>query len=275
SDSLHIAARDDGQIDFTSRWATVTPSSASELLGDVPTGSSNIVVRAIEKLRDRAGVSQGATVRLTKRIPSAAGLGGASSDAAAALLGANAAWELGWSREQLAAIAAEIGSDIPFFFGPPAAICRGRGEQIEPLEPLAPLDIVLVRPPVGLSTPQVYQRCKPATEPADLEPLVQAWRAGDLAGVANSMMNRLQAPASELSPWIDRLKQAFDEQGCLGHQMSGSGSSYFGICRHAEHARQIAQRLAARELGFVVCTRTLTRHDNESRLHSELVDAAS
>ena len=89
---------------------------------DVPACRDNLAVRAVERLRQRAGLASGAIMRLVKRIPSAAGLGGGSSNAAAALLAANAAWDLNWSRGQLAAVAAEIGSDVPFFLSGGAAI---------------------------------------------------------------------------------------------------------------------------------------------------------
>lgn len=254
-DTLRLRWRADGELRLTSHWATPDEQYAAEL-GDIPTGAGNIIIRALSKLRDKAGVQRGADVTLTKRIASAAGLGGASSDAAAALLAANFAWQLNWSRDQLAIVAAELGSDIPFFLGEPVALCRGRGEQIETLATLPVLDLVIVRPPVGLSTPAVYKACRPALRPAAAVPLVEAWRRGDIAGVGRQLTNRLQPAAESLSPWIERLAQNFSEQGCYGHQMSGSGSSYFGICRHAKHARQVARRLRARRLGFVYCTRT-------------------
>ena len=99
----------------------------------VPTGDDNLVVRAVKLLRDRSGTSQGARLRLVKRIPAASGLAGGSSDAAAALVAANLGWQLNWPREQLASLAAELGSDVPFFLGRGPAICRGRGEIMEPV----------------------------------------------------------------------------------------------------------------------------------------------
>ena len=256
-DQLQLQPRADARLDLTSRWLVAAHSTATNALGDVPTGSDNIVIRALERLRQRAGVQHGATVHLDKRIASAAGLGGASSDAAAALLAANLAWQLHWPLDRLAAVAAELGSDIPFFLGPPAAICRGRGEIIEPLEALPVLDVVVVRPPAGLSTPAVYKACRPATSPASVQPLLHAWRRGDLAGVGQAMVNRLEPAAEQLSPWITRLRDAFAGQGCYGYQMSGSGSSYFGLCRHALHARRVARRIHAGGLGFAYVTRTI------------------
>src|SRR5262245_58478457 len=109
-------------------------------------GPENLVWRAAELLRQRSGVKAGARVRLHKRIPLAAGLAGGSSDAAATLVGLNRLWRLGWSREQLQPLAAELGSDVAFFLKSDAAWCRGRGEIITPLTPGGPLWLVLACP---------------------------------------------------------------------------------------------------------------------------------
>jgi 4-diphosphocytidyl-2-C-methyl-D-erythritol kinase len=137
------------------------------------------------------------------------------------------------------------------------AIGRGRGERLEPVSGVSPLDAVIVRPPAGLSTPAVYRACQIPARPESVAPLVAAWQRGDYCQLAGRMTNRLEAPAEALSAWIGRLSAAFAEQGCWAFQMSGSGSSYFGIARHAAHARRVAERLRARRLGHVICTRTI------------------
>jgi len=163
-DTLYFSASEEGQIRLTCRWALGLKAKQifdeskqrGSALGDLPETTDNIVYLAVEKLRQRCGVLQGASIKLVKRIPSGAGLGGASSNAAAALIAANLAWKLGWSHRQLAELAAEIGSDIPFFFGcgmfgSGAAICRGRGERIEPITTMPRYSLVIVRPPEGVS----------------------------------------------------------------------------------------------------------------------------
>lgn len=252
-DTLEFTPTADGTLQLACRWAgglaAAQHQSAAEL-GDLPDGPENIVWRAVARLRESAGRLQGAVIRLTKRIPAAAGLGGASSDAAAALVAANRAWQLGWPRERLAQIAAEIGSDVPFFLAGGAAICRGRGERIEPVAACR-LRLVIVRPPVGLSTPQVYAGCRPAKEPVSSGPMQEALAAGKVAAAARMLNNRLQEPAERLTPWIARLRGEFARQGVLGHHMSGSGSSYFGICSHARQARRVTARLRSRRVGLV------------------------
>ncbi len=232
--------------------------SGANLLGDVPVSGNNLVTRAVVRLRDAAGVSAGAQIHLIKRIPSAAGLGGASSDAASALMAANRAWQLGWTPSELSHLSAELGSDIPFFFGTGAAVCRGRGEEIEPLSLAAALHVVVVRPPQGLATADVYGNCSVGSPARCMTPLIDALRRGDVAAASGQLTNRLQPAAARLSPWIGRLRSAFDRLDCLGHQMSGSGTSYFGICHHARHARRVAARLRGEGLGYVCVARSLT-----------------
>jgi 4-diphosphocytidyl-2-C-methyl-D-erythritol kinase len=218
-------------------------------LGDVPTGPENLVVRAVELLRRRAGVAHGAAMRLVKRIPSAAGLGGGSSDAAAALRAANIAWNLGWTGPRLAEIGAELGSDVPLFFADGPAVCQGRGEQVAAVAGLGRLDFVVVRPPAGLSTAAVYGVCRRADRPQPLRPLVEALARGDLAAAGRLLFNRLEEAALQLSPWVRRLLEELAGEDCLGYGMTGSGTCCFGLCRHARHARRIAGQLQARGLG--------------------------
>ena len=254
-DTMTLTATHNRRIQLTCRWLRGAEAERSAdgrsrhgQWAPLPQGEENLVVRALQRLREVAGTGAGASVFLVKRIPAAAGLGGASSDAAAALVAANHAWQLGWTRDRLAGLAAELGSDVPFFLHSTACVCRGRGEQIEPVTGLQKLNLVVVRPPEGLSTPEVYGHCRPADVPQRVDSILAATRGGDGAQVGRLLFNRLQDAARHVSPWIERLRTRFEQLGCLGHQMSGSGTSYFGICRHARHARCVAGRLRA--VGF-------------------------
>jgi 4-diphosphocytidyl-2-C-methyl-D-erythritol kinase len=243
-------------VEFECRCASAADGSGAPGPRDVPTGPDNLVVRAVELVRRRAAVRHGARLLLVKRIPAAAGLGGGSSDAAAALVAANEGWQLGRSRQELAEWAAELGSDVPFFLADAAAICRGRGEQIEPVAGCGGLWFVVVYPPVGLSTAAVYGACRPAAQARQVRPLLEALQQRDLQQVGRHVWNRLEPAAEGLSPWIGRLRREFGEDDCVGHGMSGSGSSYFGIYRHARHARRSARRLYAKGLGAVFAVRS-------------------
>jgi 4-diphosphocytidyl-2-C-methyl-D-erythritol kinase len=238
-----LAARDAAR-------ASTAPSPQELLGGHVPSGPENLVWKAAALARQRAGWRGGAAVCLVKRIPAAAGLGGASSDAAATLVAANEAWQLAWTREQLAELAVELGSDVPFFLSRGAAVCRGRGERIEPL-PAPRLHLVIVRPPIGLGTAEVYKGCSASPAPRGAGPLRAALARGNAAAAAALLVNTLTGPAARLTPWIERLQQEFRRLEVLGFAMSGSGSSHFGLCRSARHARRIAARLRARGVGMV------------------------
>jgi len=237
------------------------PSAAQQ---DVPpAGEQNLVVQALQLLRREGDCLDGARVELVKRIPLAAGLGGGSSDAAAALSLANRAWGLNWDRERLAALAAEVGSDVPFFLARGPAVCRGRGEQVEPLARLFPLHVVIVKPPGGLRTSSVYHALDQSTPAAGhsghtdrLAGLLQALRRGTWSVLGRWMSNRLQVAAATLSPWVKQAQAAFSQLDFVGHQLAGSGSAYFGVCRHAQHARRLATILTARQLGLVYVTRS-------------------
>jgi 4-diphosphocytidyl-2-C-methyl-D-erythritol kinase len=224
----------------------------------IPAGPQNRIVRALRLLQQRSGCGLGAQVELVKRIPAAAGWGGGSSDAAAVLRLANRSWGIHWNLERLAELAAEIGSDVPFFLEGGAAFCRGRGEKIERLPPIGPLDVVIVKPPVELSTAEVYHAydvMQGGTSGQSAAPLADL-AAGRASELGRRMRNALQQAASSLSPWVDRLRAAFDELDFVGHQLSGSGSAYFGVCRHAQHARRLADILRSRQLGLVYATRS-------------------
>lgn len=248
------------------RWAAgcqavgsaIARRTASDLYGPLPVLQDNLVWKAARRLQERSPAKLGARVVVHKRIPAAAGLGGASADAAATLVGLNLVWQLGLSRDSLAEIAAELGSDVPFFLRGGVAVCRGRGELVEPTPRLPPLSVTVARPPEGLGTPQVYRRCQVSAEPRSSAPIVAAWARGDQRGIGEGMKNQLQPPAAELSPWIGCLEQRTEGIGAIAKQMSGSGTSYFAIGRHARHARRMAGTLRAAGLGAVFSTRMPT-----------------
>jgi 4-diphosphocytidyl-2-C-methyl-D-erythritol kinase len=239
------------------------PSRAEQNATAIPTGPENLIVRALGLLKKRSGCELGARVELVKRIPAAAGLGGGSSDAAAALRLANRGWQIHWTEDRLGELAAEVGSDVPFFLTGGAAICRGRGERVVRLPPVSPVHVVIVKPPVGLGTGDVYRaydglpenRRRVSLSGGSFE-LVHSLASGSAAELGRRLRNVLQNAASLLSPWVDKLKMAFGELDFAGCQLSGSGSAYFGVCRHAQHARRLASILRTRQLGLVYATRS-------------------
>lgn len=256
-DTLYFRSTSGERLDLECSWGLASQGGSG--FDDVPRDGDNLVWRAVELLRRRTGASQGAQVRLVKRIPTAAGLGGGSSDAAAALVAANWGWKLDLPRPELTALAAELGSDVPFFLQDRAAVCRGRGERIEPVDGLGLLNFVVVRPPEGLATAAVYGVCRPPESPQTVQPLLDALRQGNLRRSGRLLFNRLQSAAEQLSPWIAGLARLMAAEDCLGHGMSGSGTAYFGLFRSALQARRAARRLCARRLGFGVAVQSCVR----------------
>jgi 4-diphosphocytidyl-2-C-methyl-D-erythritol kinase len=210
---------------------------------DLSTGPDNLVARAADLLRRHTGCTRGARVRLAKRIPLAAGLAGGSTDAAAALAGLNRLWHLGLPVEDLAALAARLGSDVPFFFASPAAWCTGRGERVAPAPLPRRLWFVLVCPPFGLSTAEVYRGVKVPQTPHSAEGMRRALAAGDLAEVGRRLHNRLQLAALALRPELADYLNRLAALGPAGQLMSGSGSTLFAVCRDRPQAARIAREL--------------------------------
>lgn len=258
-DHLSFTANRSGQLRLSVQMAedgspVGRGDSSSEL---IPTDHRNLIIKALILLKkigsnNSAGESKeneveaaGMDVQLLKCIPSSAGLGGASSNAAAALIAGNILWNLQLSREQLSEAAAEIGSDVPFFLDGGMAMCRGRGEKIEAIEAPAGLNFVIAKPPAGLSTPSVFGQCQLPDEPSQSTCALAGVQSGRPDQIAGSMLNRLQPAAGRLLNEIGKLEEVFSELPCLGHQMSGSGSSYFGVFRNRRCANAAAARLSA------------------------------
>ena len=244
------------KIRLRCRWAGARPYPFVPL----PNDSDNLVVKAARLMLDFCGVARGATIELRKRIPLAAGLAGGSSDAAATLVALNRLWGLGLPDKQLLELAARLGSDIGFFLArTPVAICRGRGEQIEPVVMPMRLHFVISKPASGLSTGSVFRSApadRAAAELRSVLPLVHALRSGKLDTAARTLHNALQAPAELLNSDVIRLRDAYSRLPLFGHQMSGSGTSYFGICSQREQAGRLAAQLRStgRDQVFVAST---------------------
>jgi 4-diphosphocytidyl-2-C-methyl-D-erythritol kinase len=216
---------------------------------DLPTGPGNLVWKAAEALGRAAGVNQGALIRLTKRIPHEAGLGGGSSDAAATIAALNALWGLNWPRRELLPVAASVGSDVGFFLSPPAGWCTGRGEVVEPVAVGGEFHIVIVKPPVGCPTADVYRRVEVPEAPADGTAAREALKVGDPERLARALHNRLQHPAFGLRPEVEAVYRRLAAFGPLGCLLSGSGSSVFALCRDRADAVRVGEEMRSAEFG--------------------------
>jgi 4-diphosphocytidyl-2-C-methyl-D-erythritol kinase len=213
---------------------------------ELPTDDGNLVMRAARLLQKTAGIEQGARLRLQKRIPVAAGLGGGSSDAAATLLGLNRLWGLRWPRARLQELAVELGMDVPFFLGTGRAVARGRGERLQALPGGGGYALVLVNPRTPLSTAEVYGRVPAGwhAEPTGTERVIEALRRRNAAALAAALTNNLERVVEPVLPVIGRMKAALLAAGALGAIMSGSGPTVFGLARSLDHARQVRSRVS-------------------------------
>lgn len=277
ADELFFNLTDDGKITLEVEPAEDDLNGRNSAVDTLPTDDANLIVRALALLKKNARqdalqtgdpLSQqnadprkfdaGMHVKLKKRIPSAAGLGGASSNAAAAIVAGNALWNLGFDQNQLHDAAAAIGSDVPFFLYGDTAICTGRGEQIHPITLACPIHFVVVKPSVGLSTPSVFKACSVAESPKSSAAMVAALAGGDPDPIAAALHNRLQSTAEGLVDEIGQLALAFDKTECLGHQMSGSGTSYFGVFQDSQSAGTAALNLKEHNSAWdVFCVQSL------------------
>ncbi len=210
---------------------------------DLSVGPDNLILRAGELLRKDAGAPHGARLRLSKRIPMAAGLAGGSTDAAAALAGLSVLWNLGLPRARLGDLGAQLGSDVPFFFDTPAAWCTGRGEKVQALELARPLWFVIACPNVGLSTAEVYRAGHVPQDPVDGRRVREALELGNAAELGRQLHNRLQEAADRLRPELVLVRDRLRKAGPLGSLMSGSGTSCFALCHDEQDAWRIARSL--------------------------------
>jgi 4-diphosphocytidyl-2-C-methyl-D-erythritol kinase len=211
----------------------------------VPTDERNLAYRAAAALRKAAGIARGARITLDKRIPVAAGLGGGSTDAAAALVGLNTLWGLRWPDERLEELAIGLGMDVPFFLRGGAALATGRGERLTSLGSAA-LALVLVNPRFAVSTAEMYGRVTPSmySDGARAKDAAGALGSRQAGRVAGSLHNGLEPAARAAYPQIGQMHAALLAAGALGAAMSGSGPTVFGVARSWEQARQIQARVA-------------------------------
>lgn len=296
-DRLRLIPRRDDQIVLRTRWA---PSAAvwRERLGlarqsgvpergdllTIPSGRDNLVVKALLAFREQlagepdvTAAPTGFDVALEKKIPAGAGMGGASSDAAAAIRAAAVFAGIPLHDPRLWTLAAQLGSDVPFFLGIPpegrdhrrviadrtavdrcrAVMATGRGEKLSPVEMHGDLRFVICYPPQALSTAEVYRKCRVPSRPTVVESLTEALQRASSRSVGGAIFNRLWEPARALSPHVERILQGMRHAGLMHSQMTGSGSACFGIATTQRCARRAAQLLSSRRLGVTMVARSI------------------
>lgn len=233
------------------RGDTLTLTMAGEGTGDLPLDESNLVIRAARALAAYAGVPAHARLHLRKQIPLAAGLAGGSADAAAALVACDVLWGTGLTRDELAAVAVGLGSDVPFLVYGGTALGTGRGEVVSPVlaRPVSWHWVVAIADE-GLSTPAVYRELDrlregayPPTPVSSADDLLGALRQRDPAVLAATFGNDLQAAALSLRPALAEVLKAGQAAGALTGIVSGSGPTCVFLAADGGDAARIASVL--------------------------------
>jgi len=238
--------------------------------------SRNLAYRAASLLQDECGIKRGVDIRIIKRIPVGAGLGGGSSNAASVLMGLNKLWGLGLTKDKLLDLAARLGSDVPFFiYNTAFAQGENKGDKIREIKGLGALRFwhLLVVPRIHVSTPAIYKgwdrfikgrklskRASLTRPKYDVKMLILALKKKDLSLAARMMHNSLQGVTVSSYPAVRRILGALRKYGLETILMSGSGPAVFAIVSSRKEAVTLARRLSVVEPGFarVFLTRTLT-----------------
>ncbi|MBM7387643.1 4-diphosphocytidyl-2-C-methyl-D-erythritol kinase [Clavibacter michiganensis] len=252
-------------------WATKSDGFSVEFGGSIDTshlttGADNLAVRAARLLARSTGYRGGVHLRIEKNVPIAGGMGGGSADAAATLLACDTLWGTERTRDQLLALGAELGADVPFALAGGTAIGTGRGDRLSPALAKGTFQWVLAIAEFGVSTPDVYGELDKHRErhaqdifPAQQIPQVdsgvlQALRAGDPHMLAEVLHNDLQAPALHLAPGLGEVLQLGEENGALAGIVSGSGPTVAFLAADLDSALELQIALSAARLTVIRAT---------------------
>lgn len=230
-----ISLYDRLDIEKQNRWIDLSCDDAT-----LSTGDDNLVVRAAKLFLEQAKIKSGVSIKLEKKIPHGAGLGGGSSDAAATLRALNQLFDTKLSRDELAKHGSEIGSDVPFFLSESAAICKGRGEIVKPTKLKRKLSILLLKPQFGVSSAWAYSRWKDSKNIPGI-----SYEPQKLDGQA--FVNDLERPVFEKFVFLAQLKTWLLKQKEVGTAlMSGSGSTVFAVLREKVKVDPLIKRARAK-----------------------------
>lgn len=251
ADGLHplqsvVGFADVGEFVEATFGDTISLRIIGPMAAGLSAGEDNLVLRAARALASAAGVQQGAALTLCKHLPVASGVGGGSSDAAAALRALNQLWRLGWSQAQLVQVARSLGADVPVCVAARPAYMTGAGEAFSEMA-LPRMDAVLVNPGKTLPTAEVYRRFDAMGLGARFGGApAPSWatRADALAAMA-AIGNDLQAPARALMPEIEAVSQKLRDPRVRYAALSGSGATMFAITGAAADAASLANDIAA------------------------------
>ena len=237
-----ISLHDKVEIEKQNRWIDFSCDDPTLSIAD-----DNLVVRAAKLFLEQAGIKGGLSIKLEKRIPHGAGLGGGSSDAAATLCALNELFKTKLSPEDLAGLATRIGSDVPFFLFESAAVCRGRGEIVEPIALKKKLPLLLFKPAFGVPTAWAYSRWQASKELPGA-----SYGPQNLDG--QTFLNDLERPVFEKFVFLAKLKTwLLQQKEVSAALMSGSGSTVFAVLRDEVNGDLVAKRAKELDRAIWIC----------------------
>lgn len=211
-------------------------------IGYLPTDGRNIAYKAAQLFLERYAPGAGVKIFIEKNIPVAAGLAGGSGNAAAVLCAMNALFGTGLTDAELEKTGLELGADVPYCIRGGTALCEGIGEKLTTIAPMPQTTILLVKPPISVSTAGVYtaiDSCDSLAHP-DTDAVIAAIHAGDTAKIAAGLSNVMEAVTAQKHPQIRGIKEKLMKNGALGAVMSGSGPTVFGIFDDERAAKRSA-----------------------------------
>ncbi len=248
-DHLEIEESDDDRIHLHLELPQDTQSDDSAW--QIPSGPTNLVARAAELVRKTLGLATGCRIRLKKRIPAGAGLGGGSGNAAATIVGCLLLWS-DWDRNLAGELCSKLGSDLNFFLGSESGfgltLMEGRGERTHLLDYRPMLPFWLLNPPIGCSTAEIYSRVEEIGCCGKISKFLHACQSRQDSKIGAALFNALQLPASKVNPWVEIQLRLLAESGCGSSLMTGSGASCFALAGPSDHFGELQVR--AKGLGI-------------------------
>jgi 4-diphosphocytidyl-2-C-methyl-D-erythritol kinase len=213
--------------------------SSRDNLGDL---ANNLIFKAAKLMKEQYSIKEGIEIKLTKNIPVAAGMAGGSADAAATMHAMNEMFELGLTKKELMEQALQLGADIPFCVLGGTALAEGIGEKLTALNAPPKASILVVKPPINVSTKWVYDRLDAGSieKHPDIDAMVEALKEGNLKGITDNMENVLETVTISEHPIISDIKKMMIGSGAMNAMMSGSGPSIFGVFLDEEMANTAA-----------------------------------
>ena len=246
-----ISLFDDVSVKFATENSGTQLTLSGATAGGVPTDDENLAIRAAKLMADKYDLTTDLSIHLKKEIPVAGGMAGGSADAAGVIVAIDSLFEIGLSRDEKEAVAAQLGSDVPFGISGGIAIGRGRGDQLTPALSRGSYYWVLALSGQGLSTPAVYQESDRLREGLDIaspqvsDVMMQALRAGDAIGLGAALSNDLQSAACSLRPALRLVLDVGRDYGALGGIVSGSGPTVAFLVEDEEKSMDLTVALSS------------------------------